>query len=290
MKIDFRIRRSGGVTLRLVKLLAIVFGVSLAVAATIFFATGADISGGRISAAKKEFNRATAVSIVERENETQRANVEKLAEKAFDYRVKARTMELVAEREEEQIDMLRQAIKKLCDEAKSHGLPKPVQNESLELSDEQKNVLLSFNGKELSGAEYYPVVTRWIETLDAKVRQLEAKKAMIDRMRFVAQEVVEKKDDLVSAIEKRENRLRELQECKDLAQINAELATIDANVKGIAAGKSGRAIATIQEQIDELEATAATYNEQMGKCNDVYPSDVVCPEEAIVSIDAFWDD
>ena len=75
-------------------------------------------------------------------------------------------------------------------------------------------------------------------------------------------------------IAKMEGCVRELEAASDVAELNAELAEMEASVTGIA-GESGKALAVIQDQIDELNAIADSYQEEARTQKDALnPSDV----------------
>ena len=236
---------------------------------------------------KTQMERATASARVEKSISDLKRDISELDEKARSYNVKARKLEYAWERDQEQVDQIKEAIDKLCASAKEQGLPKP--SESLQLTDEQKAVSLSFNGKTIEGAEVYSILEKWVDSLKLKEKTANEKKETIDRMREVSAQIVEKKDQMALELAKMEARVSELEGAKDLAEINAELATMEADVKGIAAGKSGTALATIQDQIDELNAIADSYEEEaQAKDDELNPSDVVSPENYSAELDSYW--
>lgn len=237
---------------------------------------------------KTQVDRAAAFARVEKSISDLKADVDSLDDKTREYNVKARKLEYSWEREQETIDNLREAIVKLSAAAREQGLPKP--SESSLMTDEQKAVTLSFNGKTIDAVGVYTTLESWALDLKTKEKVAAEKKETIDRMRAVATQFVEKKSAMELEIAKMEGRVRELEAAKDVAELNAELAEMEASVNGVAAGESGKALAVIQDQIDELNAIADSYQEEARTQKDVLnPSDVTAVVDQPSELDSYWE-
>jgi len=235
----------------------------------------------------KQVERATASARVEKSIDDLKAEIDGLEAKARQYRVDSRGYELALEREQAEIDKTKSAAKELCAAAKAVGLPKS--SESATLTEEQAAVRLTFGSKTLTGREVYSTLERWATDLKQKEAIVAQKKKTIDGMRAVVQKIEEKKGEMTLQLAKMQTRVKELESAKDLAKLNAELAEMEASVAGIAAGKSGEAMATIQGEIDELTATAESYQEEaQAKASELNPNDVLEPENVNADLDEFW--
>lgn len=234
-----------------------------------------------------QVKRSTASARVESAISTYRAKIDDLDGKARKYNVDARKLELAWERENEAVEQLKEAVVRLASAAKNAGLPKP--SEALELTDEQRAVTLPFGNKTIAAPEIYTTLERWVDNLKTKETVANQKKDAVDRLRSVAEQLQAKKGAMTAELAKLEGRVKELEAARDVAKINAELATIEASVNGIEAGDSGKAMATIQDEIDELNALADVYQEESQvKTDALNPSDVLQPVDVTNELDAYW--
>jgi len=235
----------------------------------------------------KEVERATASARVDKSINDLKDEIAGLDAKARQYRVDARAYELALEREQAEIDKTKSAAKELCAAAKAAGLPKSSESDAL--TEEQAAVRLTIGVKSLTGREVYSTLERWATDLKQREAIVAQKKQTIDGMRAVVQKIEEKKGETTLQLAKMQTRVKELESAKDLAKLNAELAEMEASVAGIAAGKSGEAMNTMQEEIDELTATAESYREEtQAKESELSPSDVLEPSDVNASLDEFW--
>ena len=184
-------------------------------------------------------------------------------------------------------ERLKEAVSRLSAAAKEAGLPKPSERASL--TEEQRAIELPFGAKRIAAEEVYGTLDRWndeYKTLETVANQ---KKESIDRMRAVSEQIRAKKSEMTAELAKMENRVRELSAARDVSKLNAELAEMEASVNGVAAGDSGKAMQTIQDEIDELNALADTYqDEAQTKKTELNPSDVLEPADAVDELDAYW--
>jgi len=234
-----------------------------------------------------QVERATASARVDKSIDDLKDEIDGLDAKARQYRVDARAYELALEREQSEIDRTKSAAKELCAAAKDAGLPKP--SESATLTEEQAAVRLTFGAKSLTGREVYSTLERWTTDLKQKEAIVAQKKRTINGMCAVVRKIEEKKGEMSLQLAKMQTRVKELESAKDLAKLNAELAEMEASVAGIAAGKSGEAMNTIREEIDELTATAESYREEtQAKDAELSPNDVLEPNDLNTNLDEFW--
>lgn len=237
---------------------------------------------------KKQVERATASAKIDKVVSDLRSSIASLDEKARHYNIEARKLELVWEREKKTVDQLKEAIDKLSAAAKEAGLPKP--SSVLDLTDEQRAVTLTFNGKTVGATEIYKLLADWFDQYKVKADSLEMRKQTIDRLRESSEQIKSKKGEMTAELAKLESRVKELESAKDLAKINAELAEMEASVNGVDAGDSGKAMRVVQEQIDELNAIAETYQQEaQTKATGLNPIDVIQPSAHSNELDALWE-
>jgi len=83
--------------------------------------------------------------------------------------------------------------------------------------------------------------------------------------------------------------LKELETAKDLAAVNAELASMEANVEGVDVGELGAALDVLQEEIDELNAQTNVYQDETNeRTAALQPTDVLEPVSDEAELDALW--
>ncbi len=235
----------------------------------------------------KQVERATASARVDKAIAKMRADIVSLDGKARQYTTEARKIELSLEREQKELDQLKEAIEKLSATAKDAGLPKP--SEIATLTDEQAATKLTFGGKSVTGREVYATLERWFNDFQKRSNAAQIKTDTIERMRSTAEQIKLKKSEMTDELAKMEGRVKELEASKDLAKLNAELAEMEANVQGVNVGEQGKALQIIEDQIDELNALADTYQEEaQTKKTELNPIDVLTPSDNSDKLDAFW--
>lgn len=235
----------------------------------------------------KKVDRATAAARANKAISETKAKIGRLDEQARGYRVDARTLELAWEREQEAIAKLEAAMKALATAAKEAGLPSPSERDAL--TDEQKKIGLKFGGKTVSADEVYSTLDRWNVDLKQKRSIAEQKKTTFDRTRAVAEQLAKKKGEMELTVAKLEGRLKELETAKDLAAVNAELASMEANVEGVDVGELGAALDVLQEEIDELNAQTNVYQDETNERSAaLQPTDVLEPVSDEAELDALW--
>lgn len=235
----------------------------------------------------KKVDRATAAARANKAISETKAKIGHLDEQARTYRVDARTLELAWEREQEAIAKLEAAMKALATAAKEAGLPSPSERDAL--TDEQKKIGLKFGDKTVSADEVYSTLDRWNVDLKQKRSIAEQKKTTFERTRAVAEQLAKKKGEMELTVAKLEGRLKELETAKDLAAVNAELASMEANVEGVDVGELGAALDVLQEEIDELNAQTNVYQDETSeRTAALQPTDVLEPVSDEAELDALW--
>lgn len=235
----------------------------------------------------KKVDRATAAARASKAISETKANIGRLDEQARGYRVDARTLELAWEREQEAVAKLEAAMKALATAAKEAGLPSPSERDAL--TEQQKKIGLTFGGKTVSAAEVYSTLDRWNADLKQKQSIAEQKKTTFERLRGVAEQMAKKKSEMELTVAKLEGRLKELETAKDLAAVNAELASMEANVEGVDVGELGAALDVLQEEIDELNAQTNVYQDETNERSAaLQPTDVLEPVSDEAELDALW--
>ncbi len=235
----------------------------------------------------KKIERATAAARANKAIAETKAKIGRLEERARGYRVDARTLELAWEREQEATAKLEAAMKALATAAKDAGLPSPSERDAL--TDQQKKIGLTFGGKTVSAADVYSTLDRWNADLKQKRSIADQKKATFERLRGVAEQTAKKKGEMELTVAKLEGRLKELETAKDLAAVNAELASMEANVEGVDVGELGAALDVLQEEIDELTAQTNVYqSETSERETTLRPTDVLEPVSDEAELDALW--
>ncbi len=233
-------------------------------------------------------NRETASVRVEKAIAKMRADIESLDKKALKDTTDARAIESSLEREQKELDKIKEAIKKLSATAKDAGLPKPSRIATL--TAEQAATKLTFGRKCITGSDVYATLERWVSDFEKRSNAAQMKTDAVERMRSIAKQIETKKSEMADALAKMEGRIKELEASKDVAKLNAELAEMEACVQGVNVGESGKALQVIDEHIDELNAVADTYREAaLTKQSMLNPKDVLTPSSSTNKLDAFWD-
>lgn len=235
-----------------------------------------------------QIERETAVARAEgmiRNTERQAAE---LTEKARKMRIDARAKEIAVARDAEQLQKTRLAMAALAKAAREAGLPKPT-----EAGDEALKKTLSFAGRTLSGAELYQTLERWQADVQRDERKVEVLTKISDRMRAAADEYEAKQQKMLAAASNVQARLEELKLQRDLAKVEKELAELGANLRGDFSGDLGRAMETLQKEIDELQATSEVLGQPTEQGPALTPDEVLAGQQAEVSVrqqlDALWD-
>ncbi|MBQ2788978.1 MAG: hypothetical protein IJE97_05020 [Thermoguttaceae bacterium] len=235
----------------------------------------------------KKVDRATAAARANKAIAETKARIGRMDEQARKYRVDARTLELAWEREQEAIAKLEAAMKALATAAKEAGLPSPSERDAL--TDEQKAIVLTFGGKKVAAEDVYLTLEKWSAELKQKRSIAEQKKTTFERTRGVAEQIAKKKGEMELAVAKLEGRLKELETAKDMAAVNAELASMEANVEGVDVGELGVALDVLQEEIDELTAQSNVYQDEANEREtSLRPTDVLEPVSDEAELDALW--
>ncbi len=264
-----------------------IIGVALIfVILSIFF--NFDVCIKMMSAAKRHLTRETAHARVDMAMGKMQAEIASLDGKERQYTTEARKIELSLAREQKEIAKLKEAIAKLSATAKAAGLPKP--SEIASLTSEQAATTLTFDDKRVTGREVYATIERWFIDLQKRTEKAKTKMETINRMRSTAEQMKLKKSEMTDELAKMEGRVKELEASKDLAKLNVELAEVEANVKGVNVGESGKALKIIEDEIDELNAQADTYQEEaQTKKTELNPDDVLIPSaEGLKKLDLLW--
>lgn len=235
-----------------------------------------------------QIERETAVARAESMiRNTERQAVE-LTEKARKMRIDARAKEIAVARDAEQAQKTRLAMAALAKEARQAGLPKPT-----EAGGEDLKKTLSFAGRTLSGAELYQTLERWQADVQRDERKVDAMTKIGDRMRALAEQYEAKQQKMLTAASDVRARLDELNMQRDLAKVEKELAELGANLRGDFAGDLGRAMETLQNEIDELQATSEVLGQPTDSGPALTPDEVLAGQRAEVSVrqqlDALWD-
>ena len=104
--------------------------------------------------------------------------------------------------------------------------------------------------------------------------------------------MLSKQKELYTVIEKINVQLRKLETEREIAAINKEMAKLGATAEGVNIGDIGKVLDTIQEEIDELNATTEVYNEEAGKPtggNVFSKPDLTPAADGSNTLDALWD-
>ncbi len=238
--------------------------------------------------ASKKIDRATAVARAEKALSDARTASDELSERARNCRVKAATLEIGWKRDQEQIDVKKEALRRLAQAAKAAGLPAPSDRASM--TEEERAKTLTFGGKTISAPDVYSTIERWNAEIKSSQVAADATRKRIDGLRNASVQILEKQKKMNDVSAQIETRLGELSVAKDLAQIDKELAELEAGVGGLDVGKVGQALDVLQDEIDELTATATVYNEEaQTPQTGLTPEDVVAPAVVENELDALWD-
>ncbi|MDO4583364.1 MAG: hypothetical protein Q4D62_04595 [Planctomycetia bacterium] len=202
----------------------------------------------------KRFERATAVSRAERMIEETRKNADALEERARQMKIEAQAMDLGIQRTQEASEKSLAAIKGLSRAIKEAGLPKP--GESQKLTAEQKQVRVVLGSKEGTADEAYRTLTKWTTDYCRKKKVLDARQKLVEARREVAEKIIASQSEMYEKVELIKTRLAELETGREIAAIHAELSKLGANAEGVNVGNLGKVLDTLQEEIDELNATA----------------------------------
>lgn len=235
-----------------------------------------------------KMDRATVVSRAESKVREIEKRAEEINAKARKLRIDAKAMELGIERQNQEYTVLESAIKTLADEAKKAGFPKP--SEQATLTPEQKKKTLSIGGKTIHAPEIYSTLTRWSEDLERKKGTKEMNQSMIEKMNSVADQLQNKRSEMLAAADKVQGRIKELEMQRDLAKINTELTELGANLEGVNSGELGNMLSTLQKEIDELDATSFVLQNEKKETTPLTPESVVKPQSVNTntSLDSLW--
>lgn len=237
-----------------------------------------------------QLDRATAVDRAEAMLDKTCSQADSLEARSRETKVKARVLELEANREEENLNKTRFAIEQLAQTIKAAGLPKP--SEVGTLTDEQKKVRIVFVGKEGAALDAYNQLAKWQAEYEQKKEVLDAKRSLIVKLNERADLMISRQGELYAVIEKIKLQLANLETGRTLAAIDAEMAELGATVEGANVGDIGKVLDTIQGEIDELNSRADVANAEIGKPTrgDVFSKpEVSAGSNVVSSLDALWD-
>lgn len=237
-----------------------------------------------------QLDRATAVDRAEAMLDKTCSQVDSLKEKSYQLKVKARVLELEANREEENLNKTKIAMEQLAQTIKAAGLAKP--SEVGTLSDEQKQTKIVFAGKEGTALDAYNQLVKWHAEFEAKREVLEAKRSLIAKLNEQADQMVRKQGELYAIIEKLKLKLIQLQADCDIAKTNAKTAEMGATEVGVNVGDIGKVLDTIQGEIDEWNSRTDVANAEIGKATngDVFSKpDVSSVSNSVSSLDSLFD-
>jgi chromosome segregation ATPase len=243
---------------------------------------------GFFSDVKEQIERETAVaraqSIVA--DMEQRAN--SLTDRARELRIEARKREKAVEREEQQTAKTKQAVILLAKAARESGLPKPSA-----ASEDDLAKTLAFAGRTLTAAEVYRTLERWQTDAVRSESRLTVTRSMIDRIRTTADSLEAKQSQFVAQVQNTRATLERLELQRDLAALDAELAELGASASGNPAGELKDVLDTLQQQIDEYEATSEVLATEPAAEHPLTPDEVLSATNAEPSIqdalDALWE-
>ena len=244
----------------------------------------------QVSDITKKIDRATAVQRAEGMIAKTKSQADSLQERSREMKIKARTMEIGVEREQEDLNKTEFAVKQLAQTIKTAGLPRP--SEIGTLTDEQKQTKIVFAGNEGTAMDAYNQLGKWQAEYEQKKSVLDAKRKLIANQNEVAAKMLEKQKELYAAIEKIQVQLSKLETEREIAAINKELAELGATAEGVNVGDIGKVLDTIQEEIDELTASAEVINEESAKPKggDVYTMpEMSSDSDGKNPLDALWD-
>lgn len=262
---------------------------TLAVVLTLFLGQFG-IFSKQINGITQKIDRATAVSRAEAMIAKSKRQADSLRQRSREMRIRARTMELSVEREQDELKRIEFAVKQLVQTIKSAGLPKP--SELGTLTEEQKEMEIVFAGKHGTALDAYNQLGKWQSEYERKKSVLEAKRKLIASQNEVAENMLEKQKALYGAIEKIEVQLSKLETEREIAAINRELAELGAAAEGVNVGEIGRILDQIQVEIDELNSATEVVNAEAGKPTDgdLYSMPEISPETDSTNVlDAMWD-
>ncbi|MBR0237026.1 MAG: hypothetical protein IJQ39_02935 [Thermoguttaceae bacterium] len=237
-----------------------------------------------------KIDRATAVDRATMMIEKAKRQADSLQERSREMKIKARTMELGVEREQESLAKVEFAVKQLAQTLKTAGLPKP--SELGTLTDEQKQTKIVFGGNEGTAMDAYNQLGKWKAEYTHKKAVLDAKRNLIANQNAAADSMLNKQKELYMVIDKIKIQLDKLETEREIAAINKEMAELGATAEGVNVGDIGKILDTIQDEIDHLNATAEVDNKEAGKPTngDVYEIPEIAPSsDNANSLDSYWD-
>ncbi|MCY2991267.1 MAG: hypothetical protein NTY19_25845 [Planctomycetota bacterium] len=242
----------------------------------------------KVQEVTNQIERETAVARAEGMIRDTERRAAELTEKARKLRIDARAKELAVEREAAQVQKTRLALAALANAAREAGLPKPT-----EAGEDDLKKTLVFAGRSLTGAELYHTLERWQADVQRDERKVSTTTKLTDRIRVAADQLESKQRKMVASVSDVRTRLDELNMQRDLAKVEQELAELGANLRGDFAGDLGRAMDTLQKEIDELQATSEVLGKQPDQGPALTPDDVLAGQQAELSVqqqlDTLWE-
>lgn len=247
--------------------------------------------GKQVNDITQKIDRATAVSRAEAMIAKWKNQADSLQQRSREMKIKARTIELGVEREEEELKKTEFAIRQLAHTIKQAGLPKPSEIGSL--TDEEKQTKILFAGKEGTAMDGYNQLRLWQSEYERKKSVLDAKRKLITNQNEVADTMLVKQAEQYAAIEKMQTQLRKLETEREIMAINKELAELGAAAQGVNVGNMGKILDTIQTEIDEMSAAMDVIDKEAGKPTggEVFSKPEIAPEtDSTSSLDVLWED
>ncbi len=236
----------------------------------------------------KGFDRETAFARVNSEIGRKKSAIKSLETQATKYEIEAQKLEYSLEDDQKRVSELQAAIKSLSTTAKAAGLPSP--NQASTLTQAQAAIKLRFNDKEIGVPEIYETLTRWDFELKKASSDLKAKAESVARLRSIATEAHRKTIELQSAVDKLAANVNELSASKQIAKANAELATVEATIRGISTDDQCKALDVIRDEILEYNAKTEVINSKaMLNKAKLDPADVLSPSSDLDRISVYWD-
>lgn len=238
----------------------------------------------------QRIERATAVSRAESIIAKAKSQANSLKVRSRNMKIAARTMERSVEREQKTLARTKFAVEQLAQAIKTAGLPKP--SEIGALTEEQQQKKIVFGGKEGSAMEAYNQLFKWQEEYEQKNSLLDKKRELIAKRYEVAQQMLVKQKKLYSEIEKIEVQLLKLETEREIAEINVQMAKLSSLVEDVNMSEIDKNFETVQEEIDELNATAEVIREEADTPinGDVFSMpEIPSDSGGSNSLDALWD-
>jgi len=242
----------------------------------------------KVEQVSTQVERKTAIARAEAMIRDTERRATELSDRARELRIEAQTREIAAEREAEQDQKMRLALGALAVAAREAGLPKPSDAKEGDLEKR-----FSFAGRNLSGDGVYRTLKRWQLQVRRNDQNRETTRKMIERMRTAADQLKSKQQSMITRIGEVRSKLEELEIHRDLARVEKELAELGADVRGEFAGDLGKAMKTLQQEIDELQATADVLGKEPQAGASLTPDEVLAESGAdptvLQELDALWD-